>query len=98
MGDLDADDFSTVEGGSEYAGIHRLPDFKSMLEAALRGDVVRSCSWSPSSASGELSWSPIETTPCFSLYHIELARVFHSRHARSKGEASWQEKAYVHRH
>ena len=34
------DDFSTVEGGSE-TGIHRLPDFKSMLEAALRGDVVR---------------------------------------------------------
>jgi len=45
--DLDADDFSTVEGGSEYAGIHRLPDFKSMLEAALRGEVVRSCYWPP---------------------------------------------------
>lgn len=40
VGDFDADDFSTVEGGSE-TGIHRLPDFKSMLEAALRGDVVR---------------------------------------------------------
>ena len=41
MGDFDADDFSTVEGGSE-TGIHRLPDFKSMLEAALRGDIVSS--------------------------------------------------------
>ena len=40
VGDFDADDFSTVEGGSE-TGIRRLPDFKSMLEAALRGDVVR---------------------------------------------------------
>lgn len=40
VGDFDGDDFSTVEVGSE-PGIHRLPDFKSMLEAALRGDVVR---------------------------------------------------------
>ncbi|CAL8461842.1 g1373 [Coccomyxa elongata] len=38
VGEFDADDFSTVEGGSE-TGIHRLPDFKSMLEAALRGDI-----------------------------------------------------------
>ncbi len=46
VGEFDADDFSTVEGGSE-TGIHRLPDFKSMLEAALRGDIVSSVSCVP---------------------------------------------------
>jgi hypothetical protein len=40
VGDFDGDEFSMVEVGSE-PGVHRLPDFKSMLEAALRGDVVR---------------------------------------------------------
>ena len=41
VGEFDADDFSMAEGASEASGVHRLPDFKSMLEAALRGDVVR---------------------------------------------------------
>ena len=43
VGEFDADEFSMAEGASEASGMHRLPDFKSMLEAALRGDVV-SCS------------------------------------------------------
>ena len=41
VGEFDADEFSMAEGASEASGVHRLPDFKSMLEAALRGDVVR---------------------------------------------------------
>lgn len=40
VGEFDADEFSMAEGASEASGMHRLPDFKSMLEAALRGDVV----------------------------------------------------------
>ena len=42
VGEFDADDFSMAEGASDASGMQRLPDFKSMLEAALRGDVVRS--------------------------------------------------------
>ena len=41
VGEFDADEFSMAEGASEASGVQRLPDFKSMLEAALRGDVVR---------------------------------------------------------
>lgn len=40
MGEFDADEFSMAEGASDASGMQRLPDFKSMLEAALRGDVV----------------------------------------------------------
>ncbi len=40
MGEFDADEFSILEGTSEASGMQRLPDFKSMLETALRGDVV----------------------------------------------------------
>ena len=42
VGEFDADEFSMPEGASDASGMQRLPDFKSMLEAALRGDVVRS--------------------------------------------------------
>ncbi len=41
VGEFDADEFSMAEDASEASGVQRLPDFKSMLEAALRGDVVR---------------------------------------------------------
>ena len=41
VGEFDADEFSMGGGTSEVSGVQRLPDFKSMLEAALRGDVVR---------------------------------------------------------
>ena len=41
VGEFDADEFSMAEGASDASGMQRLPDFKSMLEAALRGDVVR---------------------------------------------------------
>jgi hypothetical protein len=40
VGEFDADEFSMAEGASDASGMQRLPDFKSMLEAALRGDVV----------------------------------------------------------
>lgn len=40
VGEFDADEFSILEGTSEASGMQRLPDFKSMLETALRGDVV----------------------------------------------------------
>ena len=44
VGDFDADDFSMAEtgafAGSEANYIQRQPDFRSMLEAALRGDLV----------------------------------------------------------
>ena len=41
VGEFDADEFLMAEGTSEASGVQRLPDFKSMLEAALRGDMVR---------------------------------------------------------
>ena len=47
VGDFDPDDFSVMAetapggAGSEAGYIQRLPDFRSMLEAALRGDAAR---------------------------------------------------------
>ena len=48
VGDFDVDDFSLAEtgpvtgtAGSDVGFVQRLPDFRSMLEAALRGDAVR---------------------------------------------------------
>ena len=66
VGEFDADEFSMAEGTSEASGVQRLPDFKSMLEAALRGDVVRCTPESLASAAVQLStvWNRVACHLC----------------------------------
>ena len=66
VGEFDADEFSMAEGASEASGVQRLPDFKSMLEAALRGDVVRYTPEFVASATVQLStvWKRVACHLC----------------------------------